>query len=364
MMYKLITALTPLSVLLLTSCSDAPTPTIDKSSRPVQVIELDSDQQTPVRRFSGVLKAEESADLAFRVPGTIQNILLKTGQKASAGQVIARLDPHDYQVTVTELEARLEEAQAAHQLAKSERRRVRQATNDDALAVVNLDRAESSYKRSKAMMKVVEQNLIKAKDALRYTELTAPFDGVIGQRMRDQFEQTTPALPVFTLHQPRKLEAEIDVPESLANQFTVGQLAQVSWYGSKQSVSAELKEISTLPDPIKQTYRLTYKMDEGVQGLLPGKSVIVSSAMSQEDTSQYCVPYSALFVEQGAKKVYVVNSKQIEVRNVEISSLDPQNACIESSLKRGDKVVVSGVHFLKEGDTVDAINIVHQKRGL
>ncbi|MGF1761174.1 efflux RND transporter periplasmic adaptor subunit [Photobacterium sagamiensis] len=364
MMYKLITTLTPLSVLLLAGCSDAPATTIDISPRPVQVIELGSNQSTSFKRFSGVLEAEQSADLAFRVPGTMQEVLVKTGQKVSAGQIIARLDPHDYQVTVSELEARLEEAQAAHQLAKSERQRVRQATNDDALAAVNLDRAESGYKRSKAMVKVVKQNLTKAKDALSYTELTAPFDGVIGQRMRDQFEQATPGLPIFTLHQPQKLQAVIDVPESLANQFTVGQTAQVSWYGSKQVVSAQLKEVSTLPDPIKQTYRVTYKMDEGVQGLLPGKSVVVSSATSQENTSLYCLPYSALFVEKGDQKVYVVNSDQIEARRVVVQSLDAKNACVENSLKQGDKVVVSGVHFLKEGDAVGAINIVRRERGV
>ncbi|MCV5276044.1 hypothetical protein OFC49_35485, partial [Escherichia coli] len=71
------------------------------------------------------------------------------------------------------------EAQSAHKLAKAELKRVKQATSDDAIASVNLDRAISSYERSLSAVKVVEKNIQRAKDALRYTTLRAPFTGIV-----------------------------------------------------------------------------------------------------------------------------------------------------------------------------------------
>ncbi|MCV5664160.1 biotin/lipoyl-binding protein, partial [Escherichia coli] len=84
----------------------------------------------------------------FRVPGTVESVFVNKGSVVEKGQVIATLDKHDYQVSLEELQARMLEAQSAHKLAKAELKRVKQATSDDAIASVNLDRAISSYERS------------------------------------------------------------------------------------------------------------------------------------------------------------------------------------------------------------------------
>lgn len=338
---------------MLSGCSDAPAIQADKSPRPVQVIELGNHHQRQIKQFSGVLEAADSANLAFKVPGTIEEVLVNTGDTVSRGQIIARLDPHDYQVTVMELEARLEEAKAAHALAEIELRRVRQATGDNAIAAVNLDRAVSGYKRSKAMVKVVQQNLQKAKDALAYTELAAPFDGVIGQRFNEQFEQAAPGIPVVTLHQPNQLQASIDMPENLVAQFRHTTAATVSWYGADQAIPVTLKEISTLPDPIKQTYTLTYRLDSQNRHLLPGKTVLLSIAYEQADDS-YCVPYSAIVSAASGPAVFVVEDHTAQQKPVDIQSLHADTACVTGNLHAGDAVVTAGTSYLTPNQKVGA----------
>ena len=208
--------------LLATGCSESPLVQESEShavnteyQRPVQVLLLDDSQQNNVRHFSGVLEATKTAHLAFKVPGTIEAILVSTGDSVVKGQVLAQLDPHDYQVTVVELKARLAEANAGHDLAKVELERVKTAIADDAISQVNLDRAQSGYKRSLAMVNVMTQNLQKAQDALSYTQLTAPFSGVIGAKNQQTFEQTAPGTALFSLHQLGNMKAVIDVPENL-----------------------------------------------------------------------------------------------------------------------------------------------------
>lgn len=374
--------LAPIAALVLSGCSEAPASEADKSPRPVQVIELGNHHQNQTKLFSGILEAADSANLAFKVPGTIQQVLVNTGDTVTQGQVIARLDPHDYQVTVMELEARLEEAMAAQTLADIELKRVRQATGDNAIAAVNLDRAVSGYKRSNAMVKVVQQNLQKAKDALAYTELTAPFDGVIGKRFSEQFEQAAPGLPVFTLHQPNQLQASIDMPENLVSQFRHTTTATISWYGSDQAIAVTLKEISTLPDPIKQTYTLIYQLDNPSHDLLPGKAIQLSIAYEQADDS-YCVPYSAIVNGESGPAVFIVKDyiaqqKPVDIqalhidtawvfdvksyiakqKPVAIQSLHADTACVSGNLHAGDAVVTAGTSYLKPNQMIGATQTV------
>jgi RND family efflux transporter MFP subunit len=360
----------PITAAILSGCTDAPAMTADKSLRPIQVIQLNALDSTSIKHFSGVLESADSANLAFRVPGTITEILFNAGDTILQGQVIARLDPNDYQVTVLELDARLAEAKAAHKLAALELKRVKQATGDNAIAEVNLDRAISGYERSKAMVQVVQQNLRKAQDALSYTELKAPFDGVIGHRFFDQFEQAAPGIPAFALHQPNQLQAVIDVPENLANQFISIKRAQiqqrqsqpqinVSWYGSQQSIPATLKEISTIPDPIKQTFTVTFLLSQTDDSLLAGKAIQLDVPFQQMN-NQYCVPYSSLISSNDQQSVFLVKDNIAVQTPVSVNALNANKACITGKLQAGDKVVTAGVHFLETGIQVgktETINI-------
>ncbi|MEH6533509.1 MAG: efflux RND transporter periplasmic adaptor subunit [Photobacterium frigidiphilum] len=379
----------PITAAILTGCTEAPAMTADKSPRPIQVMQLNALDSTSIKRFSGVLESADSANLAFRVPGTITEILFNAGDTIQQGQVIARLDPNDYQVTVLELDARLAEAKAAHKLATIELKRVKQATGDNAIAEVNLDRAISGYERSKAMVQVVQQNLKKAQDALSYTELKAPFDGVIGHRFFEQFEQAAPGIPAFTLHQPNQLQAVIDVPENLANQFismkraqirqsqsqqsqqsqsnselqqierTSQQQVNVSWYGSQQSIPATLKEISTIPDPIKQTFTVIFLLSNTDDSLLAGKAIQLDVPF-QQINSQYCVPYSSLITSNDQQSIFLIKDNIAVQTPVSVNALNANKACITGELQAGDKVVTAGVHFLETGIQVgktETINI-------
>ncbi|MGF1701651.1 efflux RND transporter periplasmic adaptor subunit [Photobacterium makurazakiensis] len=355
--------LAPLSLLLLTACSDVTTELAEKTPRPVQAIKLGDMSQLSVKQFAGVLEAKYSANLAFKVPGTIEEILVKTGDSVVKGQVIARLDPHDYQVTVLELEARLDEAQAAHALAAIELKRVKQASDDNAIASVNLDRAQAGYKRSAAMVEVVTQNLQKAQDALKYTSLTAPFNGVIGKRFSDEFEQAVPGIPVFIVHQPNQLQARLDMPESIMSNFNRGAPASVSWYGFEHNIPATIKEISTLPDIIKQTYTLVYALDTEAllannARVLPGKAVKVAIKFKQE-TGQYCIPYSAIFVDPTAgTAIFTIDNGIAQPKPVTVNTIQGQDVCVSGNIASGDVVIIAGTHYIKPDTVLGNINII------
>ncbi|WP_299809428.1 efflux RND transporter periplasmic adaptor subunit [uncultured Shewanella sp.] len=360
---------TSLSFLILTGCSEVPAQTETQGNiqeqlqssiakRPVQIMLLGANSEVNFKQFSGVLESSQSARLAFRVSGTIDSILVKTGDKVAKGQVLARLDPHDYRVTVVELEARLAEAKASHQLASVELARVKQAIADDAISQVNLDRATSGYKRSLAMVEVVTQHLTKAQDALSYTELKAPFEGVIASQSQETFEQTSPGISLFSIHQPAQLKAVIEVPENLMASINGQQSASVSWFGNDKPLTASFSEMNTLADPIKQTYTVQYTIDQINQAVMPGKSVTVSVDMKRT-TEQYCIPYSALvnaqddeFATANNAQVYTLEQQRIVAKKVKVKAMQKSKVCVEGDLDEGDKLVITGVDYLKPDQVI------------
>jgi len=349
-MKKIAAYIIPLTICFLTACSQYVIPP-DKVLRPVEVIELHPESFYSQKQFSGILQSTEKSKLSFRVPGMIEQIFVKEGEKVKKGQLLARLDPHDFEVKLSELRARNDEAKAAYDLAEIELTRVKQATDDDAIAKINLDRAISGYKRSEAMLDVMQKNIQKAQDALSYTELKAPFDGVIALQRFDKFEQILPGLSMFTLHKLDTLEAVIDVPENMMALFITAKKASVHWYKSDMVVNATYYERSTQPDPIKQTYRVTFKLDNVPVEVLPGKSITLSIAMQQSEDN-FCLPYSALVGESSSQYLLTVVKGKVKEVPVQVEEFDANVVCLKGDLQEGQKVIVTGASFLEQGDSV------------
>lgn len=320
----------------------------------LQVIKLNSLENQSTRHFSGLVRAHDSANLAFRVPGTLSEVLVQPGDNVKKGDIIARLDPHDYQVALEELQAKMLEAQSAHKLAKAELKRVKLATEDNAIASVNLDRATSGYERSLSAVKVVDKNIQRAKDTLRYTQLVAPFDGVIASVGFDAHEQVLPGIAVATMQDNSTLDVEIDVPENMIDQFSINDKGSVTWYQSDSTLNAHVTEIAPLPHLIKQTYTVTYTLDNASQQLFSGKSVTVSSQAAVA-TDSFCIPYSALVGEKETMHINLVRDNEVVATPVELKSLDAYQACISGNVKGDDYVVVSGSFYLKDGDVADKL---------
>lgn len=335
----------------LTGCTDSQVQAVDKSPRPVNVIELGDHKAKYQQYFAGSLQSAAKAEVAFRVPGTIETVFVAPGDHVIKGQILAQLDPHDYQVALLELQARLAEAESSHKLAESELRRVKQAISENAIATVNLDRARSAYERTKAAISIVQQNITKAEDAIRYTTLRAPFDGVIGAQHAEQFEQVLPGVPVFKVHRPNELEAVIDVPESLIQHFHQGQAAQIFWHGKAEKLTAVAKEVGTVPHAIKQTYTVTFTLTQTDESALPGKSVIVEADFGSA-ANVFCLPYSTVFKREGQHYVYGVTQQQAIPHAVNVSNMLGDEICVSGELQQGDIIITSGVGFLKPEQAV------------
>lgn len=347
--------------LILTGCDQEPTSSTEQYTvRPVNVMQLDARDQLQEQRFTGVVRSQDTTNLTFRVPGTIAELLVNEGDEVKKGQVLARLDPHDFQVDINRIQAQLNEAKAAYKLSKIEKKRTQQATTDNAIAHINLDRAISAESRAAANVELLQQSLIKAKDALRYTKLIAPFDGTIAKRFIDNYEQTSPNQKIITIHRPQQLEVVANVPERKLHLIKSGIPATVSWYGMNEEVSANVTKIASLPDPLTRTYDVTFALEPHVTTLFPGKAVNINltTSLSREKRPTFCLPAIAINYSKQQPYIYLSSDKKAHAMPVKVIRGQQDKLCIQADLTLGDTVITSGSAYLKEGDSVKVLNEV------
>ena len=297
----------------------------------------------------GSVYAAQSAELGFEVAGRMSERLVEEGQVVTAGQVVAKLDPRDYQV-------RRDGARASRDTAKADYDRYSKAYSANAVTEQELSRAKRQYE-------VYQADLDMAQKALDDTELRAPFGGRIAKRLVDDFVNAKQA--VMVLQDESSLELHVDVSERdwvqgdssvPRDQLTkmINPRVQVASLGERQ-FPAYLKELSASADPVTRTYRVTFGFESPADAnVSPGMtaSVIVDRYKRNiSGAAGLTVPSNVVIADaDGNPFVWVVDATTMRVskRPVELGELSGANASILSGLSAGDRVVASGVISVTE----------------
>jgi RND family efflux transporter MFP subunit len=236
-------------------------------------------------KFPGRTKATQAVDLSFRVDGTLNYLPVVVGDKVTTGQVVARLDPRDFEVRVRSAEATLGQATAALALAREEHLRVRQAHDKDAATDLELTQKREGENGAVARVAAAEAALEEARNNLDYSELVAPFEGTVVAKYVDNFEDIQAKQPVLRILDDSRIEMMVDIAEqtvTLERQVQEIRCTFDAFPGIE--VTATIKERGNEADPVTRTYPVTLIMDQppGVR-VLPGMTGEAWAILLQTD---------------------------------------------------------------------------------
>ncbi len=358
----------PCRLLVVVGCF-APLAGCERSSpaevvRPARVIRVGDVRTVISPKFPGRTKATQEVDLSFRVEGTLHLLPVLVGDRITAGQVVARLDPRDFEVGVRSAEATLGQAAAALALANEEHQRVRKAHDKNAATDLEVTQKREAENGASAMVAAAEAALEDARNDLGYTELVAPFEGTVAARYVDNFEDVQAKQPVLRLLDDSRIEMMVDIPEhivALAPQVQEIHCTFDAFPGTE--LIAEIKERGNEADPVTRTYPVTLIMDQppGIQ-VLPGMTgqawaIFVQADEGDEkafDEKAFEVPLESVGEDAGGERfVWVVDEKSGTVgrRPVEVLELTDVGVLVRG-LERGELIATAGAAFLCEGQRV------------
>lgn len=329
---------------LLTACKQSPP--AQKNVVPfVKVFHVPESEDTGQRTFPGMVDASQKADLSFLVAGRLIELSVKEGEKIGNGQLIAKLDPTDYEITVGETKSRLERAETQ--------------LNRTAKLLEKQFASQKEYDTEKTAVDVARAKYELAQQNLRYTKIHAPFSGEIAKRYVENFQNVRAKQPIVKLQNREFLDIKAQIPESLvikSNQIKSGQFEASFETAPDLRYKVKIKEIATQANPETQTYEVTFTLPAPTNlQVLPGMTAVIHThfQVNHNNAQQtFTIPISAVFNDQKGKSyVWVILpiTETLQKQEVKISRLSGEGAVITKGLLPGQNIVAAGAEFVKEG---------------
>ena len=376
--------------------------------RPAKVFTVLEAERFLRRSFPALVSPSKEVVLSFRVGGRLIELPLRGALDVEAGDVLAQLDPRDFERQIAQLEsqkdqaeaqlkalragARSEEiaaleaavasAQAQVDQAREQLNRTRNLASDGIVSSARLEQDEANLRVVEANLQAqqeqlaigkaggrpeeidgavaavrgIEAQLQVAKDNLNDATLTAPFSGIVARRDVDNFTLIQPGQSVALLQALDKVHLTFDVPGPDVTAFTTSGLDNVLTSVSFDALpgewfNAELVEFSVQADAATQTYRgrvaVTVPEEAVILPGMVGKVVVTAPA----ELASLMIPLSAVAVgPDGATFVWLVATDgSVARQDIALADAVGDMVAVTEGLKAGDTLVAVGVSRILEG---------------
>ena len=335
--------------------------------RPVKAVQVTDALALGQRTFPGRAEATETAELAFRISGQLNEFPVDVGDEVKQGDIIAKLDPKDFQVELRAAKGRLNNALAALRRAENDFKRETNIFNEDpgATSQAAVDRKREERDRAVASVQTLRASVEAAQDKLSYSILKAPFKGTVVSTYVENFENIQAQQAIARLVDDSRIEMIVNIPENLirfAKHVTKVFVAFDTFPDKK--LEATIKEIGTEASATTRTYPVTLIMDQpkdvkilsGMAGKTLGAEMSSPDILRQMGETGMEIPVAAVFSKENKDKTFVwvfdEASGTVNKREVQTEGLAANGIKIKQGLSSGEWVVVAGVHYLREGQKV------------
>jgi len=335
-------------------------------------------QQFVVLNATGYVVAQRKAAIASKATGRLEWLGVAEGSRVKAGEVIARIDSRDVRAQAQSAEAGVNAAKAAVEQARVElaNAQTELKRNQDLVAKgfitqsaldtakMRVDRGVAALASAQANVSQAAANARNAEVTVDYTEIRAPFDGVILSKSANVGDMVTPFSSatdskgaVVTMADMTTLEVEADVSEASLSKVKVGQPAEIMLDALPEvRFKGRISRMVPTVDRAKATVMTKVRFDEIDPRVLPEMSAKVSF-LSQEVTPEQQKPLlavnpAAIAARDARAVVYVVKEGAATEVAVTPGITIGDLTAIAGSVKSGDKVVLRPAPELRNGAAV------------
>lgn len=336
----------------LASCDEG-VPAAAPDVRPVRVMTVDARAGGETVSLTGTIQAEADVNLAFRIDGRMVERTVNVGDRVTAGQVVARLNPENEESNLRAARAALLAANARSVEARNNYSRQRQLLASGFTTRVRYDEATQQLQAAQSAVESAQAQLSIAENRLGYTELVADSNGTVTARGAEPGEVVQPGRMILQIAQDGGRDAVFGVPGSLKDRAPENPAIEV-FLTTDPAIRAagRVREVAPRADPVTGTFAVRVGLADPPAGLRLGSTV--TGRMRIGGGEGYEVPASALTRIQGNPAVWIVDpaAQTVSLRQVEVGRFDPAGIVVSSGLAPGDIVVTAGVQALRPGQKV------------
>jgi len=302
--------------------------------------------------YSGEVRGRYESQLAFQVNGKIIKRNVQLGSAVQAGDVLMQIDAKDIQQTVNSNSAQIYSAESQRILAESNLSRYQQLLDQGAISRAQYDQYINAYNVAVAGVRQANAQYAQGENQLDYSYLRADKSGVISAITAEIGQVVTSGQVVITVVQDGDREVEISVPENRIEELRrAGQIKVSFWALPNVVVDGNIREISPMADQTTRTFKIRISIVNPPEAMKLGMTaaVTVDTDNKQQTVS---IPLAAIYQDENVPKVWVVENDKLILRPVQTANFGNGTIQVLSGLQIGDRIVIAGVHKLKEGQQV------------
>jgi len=341
-------------VIALAACSrQAP---VQEPVRSVKLLTVGATDVNAQAEYAAEIRARIESRLGFRVAGKLIQRQVDAGQRVQAGQVLAQIDPQDYQLAAQAAQAQLVSAQTQRDVALADYKRYESLRTQGFISGAELERREASLKAAEAALVQAHSQSQAQVNQVAYARLQATAAGVVTALEAEIGQVLAAGQPVLRLAHDGPRDAVFNVPEQTVQAFKVGMPMQAQLVSGGETLKGRVREVGASADPVTRTFTIKLALDASEKLPLGATVNVQAGALQGAQVAAIKLPTSALRQEGAGTAVWVLDEAGMTVRSqpVQLGPVDGNQIVIASGLQPGQKVVAAGVHVLTAGQKVTA----------
>jgi membrane fusion protein (multidrug efflux system) len=287
---------------------------------------------------TATLEPEKKVDILAKVAGEVVEVAVEEGQRVSEGTLLCRIDD-------SELKVALEEARINRDMRKRELERFESMHQQDLIS-------DKEYSDMKYQFELAGNQYQSAMLKYRYTQIRAPFAGIVTQRIVDRGQNVTIGAQLYVMADTDPLLLEMYLPEGEIKSIAPGQVVYINPDADPgQRLEGEILRIAPEVDQATGTVKVTAQTHgEG----LPGSFVRVRIVTDTRGAT-LTVPRRSVVADAGERFVYVTEADTVRQVGVDVGYEDDEYAEILNGIAAGDTVVTAGVGGIRTGTKVKVL---------
>jgi RND family efflux transporter MFP subunit len=325
-------------------------PTLEPLHPTVTVAPVRRERVVHTRHVLGHILGADEIRIAPRVMAQIIDVKVREGDRVERGQLLMSLDSRELEDALAQAEAGLESAretlsaaQIAADVQTDATARDRRLFEAKAVSQEQWDRsraaraaADAHLDAAKAQVEVAAKQLDQARTRLSYTELRAPFNGVVAERLADPGDLAAPGRPLLRLVRQSGVRVRAEVPPEDFPRLHVGQTIDLSLAGDVHE-----GRISRVFPALGESHLAAFEayIADPPPGFVSGATVGVDVHL--RGAEGLSVPADALLEGDKGSYVFVVRTDTVEVVRVEVSDRSLERVLVTGPLREGDSVVTA-----------------------
>jgi len=316
---------------------------IAETAIPVEVAKPIRGEMLAMYSGTATLEAEADAEIIAKVGGEVRRLLVEEGDLVLAGQVLAVLDDR---------QLRLQAAQTRAALAKAERDFNRQVELHEKglVSAGAFEGLKYDLDNQRAANDIASLNL-------SYSEIRAPFAGVVSERHVKLGQEIAIGTSMFRVTDPTPLKAAVFVPERELARLKIGQAASIAADAlAGRAFPAIVKLVSPTVDAATATFKVTLEVNDPKGDLKPGMFSRVGIVFERR-AEALTIPRIALLDTDGASNVFIVSNGKAEQRAIKTGLSNAGKLEVTEGLTGAEQVVVVGQNGLKDGNPVRVVSL-------